>query len=265
MKFSVAAVLAFAATAFAQTADFDPIFTPASGEVVPAGQTFKITWQAPAKYAGQKISISLIGGATQATQVPLQDIASGVDNSAESYEWTVDASLGAEAFYGLVFKLDSDPNVFQYSNPFKIDGSAVPVSSSTGSATTTLTATTGVKTVILSSSSSIYTSAAVTTKVGPVTTDIIIDVTTTVPCNGTTPAPVQTKTAVTTIPFNCTTLSTAAKPPVVVTPTAGVTPTKGSPATPTGTEPVQVTAGASRIGAGSLAAVAGLVLAAFAL
>ncbi|CAM1507033.1 Fc.00g066740.m01.CDS01 [Cosmosporella sp. VM-42] len=258
MKFSVAAVLAFAASAFAQTADFDPIFTPSNGEVVPAGSTFKITWQAPAKYANEKIIISLIGGATQATQVPLQDIATGVSNAAESYDWAVDASLGAEAFYGLVFKLQSDPNVFQYSMPFKIGGGSV--SSSSASATTTLTATTGVKTVTLSSSSASTTVVVETTtsKPAPATTDIVIDVTTTVPCNGTTPIPVETKTAVTaiTVPCNGTTLSTHP---------GYVTPTKGAPATPTGTEPAQVTAGAARIGAGSLAAVAGLVLAAFAL
>lgn len=77
MKFfsTAAAVLAFAASAFAQTADFDPIYTPSNGEVVPAGKTYKITWSAPAKYASESISIHLIGGATQNTQVPLQDIA----------------------------------------------------------------------------------------------------------------------------------------------------------------------------------------------
>lgn len=77
MQFSIsaAAVLAFVASAFAQTADFDAVNAPAAWEVLPAGSTFKISWQAPAKYDGETISISLIGGATQGTQVPLIDIA----------------------------------------------------------------------------------------------------------------------------------------------------------------------------------------------
>lgn len=78
MQFTVsaAAFLAFVAKAMAQTADFDPIFTPEAWSAVPAGESFKITWQAPPKYAGQKITISLIGGESQNTQVPIKDIAS---------------------------------------------------------------------------------------------------------------------------------------------------------------------------------------------
>lgn len=73
---SVTAVLAMAASAFAQTADFDPIYTPKSDEVVPAGSTYTVTWDAPAKYADDTVSIHLIGGASQNAQVPLLDIAS---------------------------------------------------------------------------------------------------------------------------------------------------------------------------------------------
>lgn len=73
---SAAAFLAFAAKAFAQTADFDPIFKPEAWQSVAAGQNFQITWDAPPKYAGQKVTISLIGGETQNTQVPIKDIAS---------------------------------------------------------------------------------------------------------------------------------------------------------------------------------------------
>lgn len=75
MRFSVATILAFAATAFAQTADFDPIYTPKDGETIPAGSTYTITWKAPAKYSEGTVKIGLIGGATQGTQVPLIDIA----------------------------------------------------------------------------------------------------------------------------------------------------------------------------------------------
>lgn len=72
---SVSAALAFAASAIAQTADFNPIYTPTEGAEVPAGSTFEITWQAPAKYKDQTVSISLIGGASQGTLVPIADIA----------------------------------------------------------------------------------------------------------------------------------------------------------------------------------------------
>merc|ERR1712169_152214 len=154
---SVSAALAFAASAIAQTADFNPIYTPTEGAEVPAGSTFEITWQAPAKYKDQTVSISLIGGASQGTLVPIADIAGGIQNSAESYQWAVDASLGAENTYGLVMKLESNPEIFQYSFPFKIvkgdnddseetkapeDGAGKPthiVATATGIKTVTLT------------------------------------------------------------------------------------------------------------------------------
>lgn len=253
MKFlsSCAAVLAFAASAFAQTADFDPIWTPTNGQEVVAGTTLSITWQAPPKYAGEKISIHLIGGATQGTQEPIMDIAAGVDNSVQKLDWNVPITLGTHNVYGLVFKLESNPAIFQYSNPFNIKPSGVVVSSSTASSaapststtasgTTTLTTSEGTKTVTLSSSS-VQTSSS-----KPVTTDC------------------TTTAKVITTGYNCTTttLSTVSKPPVVIT-TTGAAPTKTSAVvTP---PPAVVTAGASRFGAGSVAAVAGLVLAAFAL
>merc|ERR1712000_120896 len=154
---SVSLYLAFAASAIAQTADFNPIYTPTEGAEVPAGSTFEITWQAPAKYKDQTVSISLIGGASQGTLVPIADIAGGIQNSAESYQWAVDASLGAENTYGLVMKLESNPEIFQYSFPFKIvkgdnddseetkapeDGAGKPthiVATATGIKTVTLT------------------------------------------------------------------------------------------------------------------------------
>jgi hypothetical protein len=76
MKFtlSVPALLALASTAFAQTADFDPVNSPSFNEVITAGKPFTIQWEAPAKYATGTITIELIGGATQGTQVPLNTI-----------------------------------------------------------------------------------------------------------------------------------------------------------------------------------------------
>ncbi|KAF5665203.1 cell wall beta-glucan synthesis, partial [Fusarium circinatum] len=119
---SAAALMAFAAKALAQVADFDPVLTPTNWEEVSAGKTLEITWQAKPKYSGEKISISLIGGATQNTQVPIKTIATGIDNDAASYSWAIDSTLGDKNVYGLVLKLESNPEVFQYSFPFKIEG-----------------------------------------------------------------------------------------------------------------------------------------------
>ncbi|KAG5744036.1 hypothetical protein H9Q70_013261 [Fusarium xylarioides] len=124
MQFNVsaAALLALAAQVLAQVADFDPVLTPTKWQEVPAGQRFDITWQAKPKYSGEKISISLIGGDTQDTQTPIETIATGIDNDAATYSWTIDSNLGDKNVYGLVLKLESDPKVFQYSFPFKITG-----------------------------------------------------------------------------------------------------------------------------------------------
>ncbi|KAG5786644.1 hypothetical protein H9Q69_014278 [Fusarium xylarioides] len=124
MQFNVsaAALLALAAQVLAQVADFDPVLTPTKWQEVPAGRRFDITWQAKPKYSGEKISISLIGGDTQDTQTPIETIATGIDNDAATYSWTIHSNLGDKNVYGLVLKLESDPKVFQYSFPFKITG-----------------------------------------------------------------------------------------------------------------------------------------------
>ncbi|CAH0049713.1 unnamed protein product [Clonostachys solani] len=152
---AAAAVLAFAASAFAQTADFDPIYAPLEGTVVPAGQPFKITWSAPAKYQSGTISISLIGGADANTLVPIGTIATGVQNSALSYTWNVDAALGDKAAYGLVFRWEADTSIFQYSQRFAIKAAAgvssSAVASVTASASVPVVTASGVKTVTLTS------------------------------------------------------------------------------------------------------------------
>ncbi|KAH6957647.1 Ser-Thr-rich glycosyl-phosphatidyl-inositol-anchored membrane family-domain-containing protein [Ilyonectria sp. MPI-CAGE-AT-0026] len=249
---SAAAVLAFVASAFAQTADFDPVNVPAAWEVIPAGSSFTIQWTAPAKYSGETISISLIGGATQGTQVPLQDIASGIDNDAGSYAWAVPASLGDAAVYGLVIKLDSDTSVFQYSNPFKIDGDAAEETTSEAPAQVISTVTADSSYVLPTVSSE-----------APADYTIVIPVveTTTVPCNSTTPAPYAPPVATTIIDTchgNCT-WSTAVVPPV--TTTGGAYPNSPS-TTPAATV---VTGASARFGAGSMVVVGGLVIAALAL
>ncbi|KAM5355753.1 hypothetical protein ACJ41O_002399 [Fusarium nematophilum] len=266
---SAAALLAFAAKAFAQTADFDPIFKPDAWQSVPAGQSFQITWDAPAKYAGQKVTISLIGGDSQNTQVPIKDIATGINNDAEAYNWAVDADLGDKNVYGLVIKLESNPDVFQYSNPFKIAASEEKPSDDKPAygddkptygddeATTTLTAHHGSKTV---SVSSVY-------QAPPATTIIPVVKTETVPCNNTTvPVPTKVHTIVEPHNGNYTQPTGAPAPPVYSQPPVHTEPAQPPVVTPNPTPVPEVpVSGAARFGAASVAVVGGLVMAMFAL
>ncbi|KAK2046959.1 hypothetical protein LZ31DRAFT_172550 [Colletotrichum somersetense] len=143
---SAAAFLAFAASALAQNPNFDPVYKPTSNEKVNAGSSLTIEWDAPDAFKDVTVAISLIGGATQNTQVPLMDIVSGIPNSAKTYTWAIPSTLGKDAFYGLVIKSEANPSVdFQYSNPFHI---VAGEGGSTG--TTTVLATSGTATVTLS-------------------------------------------------------------------------------------------------------------------
>lgn len=64
MRFSIAAVLAFAASALAvdPTDGFNVITKPTKGEEVPAGSTYEIVWSPDASHPGA-ITIGLLGGA----------------------------------------------------------------------------------------------------------------------------------------------------------------------------------------------------------
>ncbi|KAI3395841.1 hypothetical protein diail_854 [Diaporthe ilicicola] len=116
---SAATLLAWVSAALAQTAGFDAISLPAKDESVPAGSTYTVKWDYSATYAGT-VSIQLLQGADPTTLQLGPTIASGLDNSAGSYAWTVDSALGADATYGLKIIYDSNPEVFQYSFPFQI-------------------------------------------------------------------------------------------------------------------------------------------------
>ncbi|KAG5916995.1 hypothetical protein E4U61_003141 [Claviceps capensis] len=248
MRFSAAAVLAFAASALAQTPDFDPIYTPKKDEVVAAGSPLVITWDAPAKYASGTVSISLIGGSTQNSQQPIAEIASGVKNSAKTYTWNVDASLGKDNVYGLVFKLESDKQIFQYSNPFHIKAG----DKASGSDGVTLTKSVGTKTVLLSS-----TPATVSTTTAPAAH------TTTPSDSDTTPTSFVTKTEDFTTTVPCTTNSANGTGAGAATDMQSA-PT-GSGSAPTASNPIMTksgaispipTAGASSIRVGSFSIVA---------
>lgn len=148
MKFlaPVSALVAFAASALAQTEGFNPIFNPEANQEIPAGKPFEITWEASEEFADQTISLHLIGGEDQGTQVPLADLAAGIPNLEQKFTWDVDASLGAENVYGIVLKLESNPDIFQFSNPFHIVGAE-----GGDDTTKTVSVSHGTKTVTLSS------------------------------------------------------------------------------------------------------------------
>ena len=75
MRFTItSAIVAFAASALAQTEGFDAINIPEENQVIPAGSTFEVKWDAPATYLTGTISISLIGGADQGSLQPIAEI-----------------------------------------------------------------------------------------------------------------------------------------------------------------------------------------------
>jgi hypothetical protein len=123
MRFSVAAVLAFATAVFAQTDGFDVISNPYAGEKVLAGKPCEIKW-APStdpKFQGP-VRIDVLGGATPQSLDIVGSVASGVDGSKGSYKWSVASNLGTENTYGIKITLESNEKIFQYSFPFHIIG-----------------------------------------------------------------------------------------------------------------------------------------------
>lgn len=76
MRFAAisAAILGLASSVLAQTAGFDVITKPGNFENVTAGTTYEIVWQ-PGGVTGT-VSLSLIGGSSQATLTDKGPIAS---------------------------------------------------------------------------------------------------------------------------------------------------------------------------------------------
>lgn len=76
MRFSISAVLALA-TAVVAHVDFDSINKPASNEVIPAGSSYTVQWTTLApQFKDSVVTVSLVGGETQNTQVVLDQVAS---------------------------------------------------------------------------------------------------------------------------------------------------------------------------------------------
>lgn len=264
---SASALLAMATAAVAQTADFDPIFRPATGDDVVAGSAFTVTWEAPAKYADASISIHLIGGASQGTLQPVADIASGVQNSAETFSWTVGADLGTAAVYGLVFKLESDPSVFQYSQPFAIkpssnegseegsdEGSEEGSEEGNGEGVVIITTAIGTKTVTLTSCPPTETTAVPTISV-PLNTTSTIETTTFVP------PPPPTSTLITTTKYENTTAPVVPTLPPTLPPTIIEPPAPTTPLPPPVNTPGVPESGAARFGSALFAVVGGVAAA----
>lgn len=167
MRYSVATLLAFAATALAQTAGFDVLTEPTKGESVPAGETFTIEWESTSKYASETVTLSLLGGSSPSTLQVLGTIASGVKSSAGKYDWAVNSTLGSDATYGIQLTLDSDKETFQYSFPFVIAASSSSSSAagSSSAASTAAASTTAAATTSKSSTTEAAVSSAVSTAV----------------------------------------------------------------------------------------------------
>jgi hypothetical protein len=252
---AASAILAMAASVFAQTADFDSIFTPTENQVVPAGSTLDITWAAPAKYAEGTVSISLIGGPAQKQQQPIMAIVGGIPNTAQAYTWTVDASLGDQAVYGIQITLESDPSVFQYSMPFTIEGAEGEAPTDTHT-TVIVTSAQGIKTIHLEE-----TTTAETTTAEETTT---VKTTTSTSC-----PPTSTSTSTRAIKTTSSTMvnSTTEATSTTVAPTTIITSTSTFVAPPASTTPVETEptptpnpdSAAARLGAGHLALVGALV------
>lgn len=172
MQFSAAAVLAFVASAVAQlkTSDeanplFNPIYAPAENEEVTAGTTTKIEWTTPEQFADVKVTIELIGGKEQNLQSYITTVATGVANSAESYDWTIPSDIGGLKFYGLKIISEANPDGdWQYSNPFNIlVNPDAATASETAASTTTVTTASGTATVTLSVASVPSSTTAIST------------------------------------------------------------------------------------------------------
>lgn len=111
----------FLAAAFAAVvaAKSNPTITPNTGEVVPGCKPYTLTWQVVSEGT---VSIEIISGATQGTQVPVGFAVKGIPNTG-SYVWTPEASLAANAFTGYKIYDDAEGD-FEYSKPFSVDGAS---------------------------------------------------------------------------------------------------------------------------------------------
>ncbi|KKY38813.1 putative gpi anchored serine-threonine rich protein [Diaporthe ampelina] len=291
---TAATLLAWVSAALAQTAGFDAITVPTKDESVPAGSTYTVKWDYSADYAGT-ISIQLLQGADSTTLQLGPVVASGIDNAAGSYAWAVDSTLGAEATYGLKITYDSNPEVFQYSFPFHISKAAASSSAAAAAAPATTDAPAAevpanqanVESTVYSTELVTITSCAATVTDCPARSTVVSSTLKPITTGGapvpsgsapSAPAPVasapssapvapQPQTTLTpAYPVGNSTTPGGAIGTVTLKTSSSVAAGTGSIPAATATGSVPVTAsGAGRIAAGSVALVAGVMAAVFAL
>ncbi|RCI14898.1 hypothetical protein L249_6748 [Ophiocordyceps polyrhachis-furcata BCC 54312] len=125
VAFSIAALVA---TAFAQTADFAVVTSPARDQIFEAGSILPFKWTSKT-YNGPNdlVNFQLLAGRDENTLEKIATIASGTPNSQGAFDWKIGSELGknpGHLFYGVRLELASNPQIFQYSNRFKISNNA---------------------------------------------------------------------------------------------------------------------------------------------
>jgi hypothetical protein len=226
-----AAIMAFAPAVFAQVPGFDAISVPAQDQIVKVGDVLDIKWD-PNSVAGT-VKLQLLEGATPATlNYDPVVIATSVNNLDGHFAWTVPASVGSFAAYGIQITLDgSDDKTFQWSNHFKIQpaaSSSSSVISSTAAATTSTSAAVASTTAQASTTHS-TTQISSTVTAAAHTTSVVVPVSSAAATPATSiPYPVHN----TTVGINPTSGSSNGTKPTTLTPVASST-SKGS--SPSGT------------------------------
>ncbi|TVY28040.1 hypothetical protein LHYA1_G002639 [Lachnellula hyalina] len=249
------------------TPGFDAISSPSTKDQnLVAGSDFTITWTASSYTSdSDTVSIVILAGNDPATLQPGDTITS-IKNSVGSYTWKVPSSTAVT--YGFKIQLNSDPTIFQYSQPFHITGGSA--SSSSSSSVSSVSSASAIASAIPSAIPSTVSSAVSSAIPSPCSSTIVSIVTVTASAGLTTP---EVKLASATISNSS---ATAASNTTLVAPTTsaiantsttllkstiGATKT-GASSSSSATAPIVVAnAAASNLAQGGIALIGGLVLA----
>jgi hypothetical protein len=175
---TLTALLALSASALAFTTPTtfnvtsNPVFTPATNSIVPAGKPFEITWGVT---ESGTVSIILLRGPAN-NILPLYPIVEKIPNKG-SYTWTPKTSLEPDTtHYGIQIIIDANGQ-YQYSGQFGISNAgfvstsaAATTSTATTSATSTEETTTSVETVYYTTKSQVTSIVYITTSTAAPTT-----------------------------------------------------------------------------------------------
>ncbi|KLU83601.1 hypothetical protein MAPG_02654 [Magnaporthiopsis poae ATCC 64411] len=175
MQFTIAAILALAGSALAQTPGFNPLTNPTMNEVIPAGKPYTIKWT-PQGGNGAPVSLYAYAGESASTLQEISTIATGVDASQGKFEWNINPAIGGKyKAYGIKIALTSDKETYQWSNPFTIsaaEGSSSAASSSSSPATTTASTSSSAATS-MTDNASVTTSKPVSSTTIPTTSSSV--------------------------------------------------------------------------------------------